>query len=748
MAPISLRYILLTAALGCAAAIALTGCHSSPPTPTSATSKPLTILQLIQQVNAEANPEHDEFQNAARVKLMQEAFAQHKIPAKDLMQTRITYAHELLAADKTDEALKEWAGIEAQVKSQGQDVWAKNGSQLLTQYAIAYLRMGEEQNCCVRNNANSCLAPIQGSGIHTVQEGSRGAIKCLTEALQLDKSNMAARWLINVAYMTVGDYPAKVPKDILIPPSRLGGEYPLPRFYNAAPEMGLDFLGWAGSVVLEDFEGNGLLDIMIASWNMTKHMQYFHNNGDGTFTDRTTEAGLNDVIGGLNVITTDYNNDGRPDVVVLRGGWRGKAGNFPLSLLRNDGSGHFTDVTLDTGLLSQGPTQTAVAFDYNGDGWLDLFVGYESTPGNPHPCKLFRNDAGKFTDVTQQCGINVSRLVKGVVSADYMHTGRPGVYLSCKDGPSILLRNDGPVGADHSPSAPWKFTDVSSTAGVSDQISSFSCFFFDYDNDGWPDLYVGGFNVRDVGEVAKDYLGLPTDGEKARLYHNNRDGTFTDVTKKAHLDKIILGMGINFGDLDNDGWLDFYVGTGTPDFSTIMPNRMFRNHDGKYFDEVTTTADVGDLQKGHGIAFGDINNNGQQDIFLVSGGALEADTAHDCLFINPGSSNHWVTMQLTGVKSNRIAIGAEICATVSTPSGERRIYKTAGPGGSFGNNPMRQEIGLGNATAITDVTIHWPASGIVQHITGLQMDKFYKITEGDDVPKPWDVPTFKLKHQN
>ncbi len=445
------------------------------------------------------------------------------------------------------------------------------------------------------------------------------------------------------------------------------------------------------------------------------------------------------------MITTDYNNDGRPDIIVLRGGWLGRSGHYPLSLLRNDGKGHFTDVTIQAGLLTLGPTQTAVAFDYNGDGYLDLFVGYEASPDDSGACKLFRNNGnGTFTDVTRQCGLNIVRFVKGVVSADFTHSGRPGLYISCCGQPNVLLRNDGPAGPDKSPTAPWKFTDISSQAGVDLQTSSFSCFFFDYDNDGWPDLFVCGYAGVRVSDVVNDYLGLPTTAPKAKLYHNNHDGTFTDVTEQSHLDKVILGMGLNFGDLDNDGWLDFYAGTGNPDLATLIPKRMFRNHDGKYFDEVTTTGDFGHLQKGHGIAFGDLNNNGQQDVFIVLGGAFEGDTAHDALFVNPGNKNHWVTLKLTGVKSNRIALGAEICVTVTTPQGERKIYRTVSTGGSFGNNPLRQEIGLGDATAIKQVTVRWPITGLQQTFRNLSMDRFYKIREADPNPTPWEVPTFKL----
>ncbi len=137
-------------------------------------------------------------------------------------------------------------------------------------------------------------------------------------------------------------------------------------------------------------------------------------------------------------------------------------------------------------------------------------------------------------------------------------------------------------------------------------------------------------------------------------------------------------------------------------------------------------------------------NNGQQDVFLVAGGSFEGDTAHDVLFLNPGNSNHWVTLSLDGDKSNRIAPGAEICVTVSTRNGDRKIYKTVSPGASFGCNPLRQEVGLGNATAIKQITIHWPASGIDQTIRDVAMDRFYKIKEGAAGAEPWKVPHFQF----
>jgi len=732
----------------CGAQVAAYWRHKSPGTSPAGPAAQLTIPQMLLDINSKLVPRRCVFANAQRAELVRATLSQsaNVMPQADRLRLEGTYAEELMNAGKTEESVKAYDALIHEIQTVDPEKWKEQGPTLLTRQAIGYLRMGEQQNCCDRNNPNSCLLPIAGSGIHTKQEGSRGAIRCLQEVLKIDSSDLSARWLLNIAYMTIGEYPKKVPAKWLIPLKDFGGDFAMTKFYNAAPDMGLDFLGWSGSIVMEDFEGNGLLDLVISSFRPEGQLRYIHNNGDGTFTERTKESGFPGEIGGLNMITTDYNNDGRPDIVVLRGGWMAKDGYYPLSLLRNDGNGHFTDVTIQAGLVTLGPTQTAVVFDYNRDGFLDMFVGYEGGGGETVACKLFRNNGnGTFTDVTQLCGLDIVRFVKGVVSADFMHNGLPGLYLSCQGQPSVLLRNDGPAGADKSPMAPWKFTDITHEAGVDLQYSSFSCFFADYDNDGWPDLYVNGYGgLRNVGDVAADYLGKPTPAAKSKLYHNNHNGAFTDVSKQAHLDKVNEGMGMNFGDLDNDGWLDFYVGTGNPDIGLIIPNRMFRNHDGKYFDEVTTTGDFGHLQKGHGVAFGDLRNNGQQDIFLVAGGAFEGDTAHDCLYLNPGNKGHWINLKLTGVKSNRVAIGAEICVTAITPQGERKIYKTVNTGGSFGNNPLRQEIGLGNATAIKQVSIHWPASGIDQTVTNLTMDHFYKIKEGDSNAELWQVPTFKI----
>jgi hypothetical protein len=608
--------------------------------------------------------------------------------------------------------------------------------------------MAEQTNCLANHNADSCLLPIQGGGVHIQQQYSRAAIGVLTNILNATPSDLVSRWLLTIASMTVGDYPDRVNREWVIPPQAFKSEYDIKRFPDIAGRLGLDLNGLAGGCIVEDFDNDGYLDLMVSRWGLRDQLRFFRNNADGSFTERTFEAGLVAEVGGLNLIQTDYNNDGYADAMVLRGGWLAGQGHYPKSLLRNNGDGTFSDVTEEAGLLSFRPSQTAVWFDYNNDGWLDVFMGNESVEADVNPCELYRNNRdGTFTECAKEVGVANVGYVKAVVSADFNQDGWPDLYLSRSAQPNVLYRNDGPSGSDKSLKAPWRFTDVTESAGVAEPVFSFPAFFFDQDNDGWPDLYVSGFNLGQagVGEIAAEYLGQPTKAAKPRLYRNNRDGTFKDVTQSARLNRILHSMGSNFGDLDNDGFLDMYLGTGDPILRTVIPNRMLRNADGKFFQDVTTSGGFGNLQKGHAIAFGDLDNDGDQDIYEVLGGAVEGDVYSNVLFENPGHGNHWITLKLEGKRSNRAAIGARIRVVVKEGWWrERSIYKTVGSGGSFGASPFRQEIGLGAATTVQRVEILWPATGKTQILKGLEVDRFYQIQEDGPAAAAWPVRSLRL----
>ncbi len=695
------------------------------------------MSELLKSIAASIDPRDTTLVvNRERAALMKAAIqsASDDYPGASL---RLQYAIELVRAGDNSEALKQLDQLEAQLKRLSASLWKSNSRTVLIWKAIANMRIGELQNCCSVANADSCLIPIQNGGIHTRTEGSTSAIRYFEMILQDHPDDMEARWLLNVACMTLGKYPNAVPSKWLIPPSAFKSEADCGKFKNVAPRIGLKLLGLSGGAVVEDFDGDGLLDLMVSGMGFEDQLHFYHNNGDGTFTDRTKEAGLIGETGGLNLFQADYNNDGFPDLLVLRGGWLGKAGNFPFSLLRNNGDGTFSDVTRAAGLLHRAATQSAVWLDYNNDGKLDLFVGYESGAAGTHPCSLFRNNGdGTFTDVAQQAGVDAVGWVKSAVSVDYDNDGWPDIFLSVFGGKKVLYHNNGN----------GTFTDVADKAGIKGPKFSFGSFFFDYDNDGWPDLFVCGYKSDSIGDITGEYIGKPgTSVERPALYHNNRDGTFTEVTREAHLYHSIAGMGLNFGDIDNDGLLDIYIGTGNPDFAALVPNRMFRNKDGKTFQDVTTSTDTGHLQKGHAVVFADFNNDGQQDVFAQMGGAYHSDVAFSALFANPGHRNHWITLKLEGVQSNRSAFGARIDVAATTRRGIRHLFRTVGTGGSFGGNPLRQEIGLGDAVSIDHVDIFWPVTRKTQHIDGktLLMDRFWHIREDQTSPDQLHLKSFR-----
>jgi len=656
------------------------------------------------------------------------------------------YALTLLNDGSSEEAVKALDELERMLAQNSLSPKQEDLTKIRLLRAIAWLRVGEQENCLDNHNAESCLLPIQGGGVHKLTRGSRNAVQVLQGILDTDPSPYAI-WLYNIAYMTLGEYPDRVPEQWRVPPEVFKSDYDIKRFPDVAGQLGLDMDDYAGGVVMDDFDNDGFLDLMISSTGLDSSMRYFHNNGNGTFTDWSEPAGLKGLTRGLNIIQADYDNDGFVDVLVLRGGWLGQNGRFPLSLLHNNGDNTFTDVTEKAGLLRFHPTQTAVWFDFNGDGLLDLFIGNETIPGSgaEDPCELFRNNGdGTFTECAAESGVAAIGWVKGVVSGDFNNDGRPDLYLSRLGAPNILFRNDGPAGGDKSPKAPWHFTNVAAAAGVTEPIRSFPCMFFDYDNDGWLDIFVSGYAITNAGDILADYLdSAPPTAERPRLYHNNRDGTFTDATKQMGLWKVLESMGANFGDLDNDGWLDFYVGPGDPLPGTLIPKRMFRNDGGKRFQDVTTAGGFGQLQKGHGIAFGDLNNDGDQDIYSVVGGHLYFDHYPHQLFANPGHGNHWLKLKLEGVKSNRSAIGARIKVVAKSAAGEREIHRVVGSGGSFGASPLRQEIGLGQAENIVRVEIFWPVTGKTQVISGLALDRCYAIREGEDQARETVLKSFR-----
>lgn len=689
------------------------------------------MARLLESLNEQVNPMENRFLNQKRVEFYQEAL-QRKPSTEREMELRFQLATELLQVNRFDEALSEMGRVRAISRAAEMPLVGANEVNLSLREALCHMRRGELANCLSNHNADSCLMPLRGGGVYPSRKDSIEAIRLLTDFLRGHPSDLSGRWLLNVAHMTLGEYPERVPPEWLIPADVFRSELDVGRFRDVASAVGLGRTELSGGALVDDFDGDGQLDVVTSSIGLRDPMRFFRNRGDGSFEDRTRQAGLAGLNGGLNLVHADFDNDGDPDILVLRGGWMGEGGRFPNSLLRNDG-GRFEDVTKQARVLSFHPTQTAVWFDYNGDGWLDLFIGNESSPGGPpHPCELYRNNRnGTFTDVSRINRMDVVAFVKGCTTLDYDNDGRPDLFLSIQGGRSLLFRNDGPKPADGVEKARWGFTEVAEQAGVALQRFTFPCWSFDYDNDGFEDLFVAGYHINSVGDVVADMLGMPSPAERSKLYRNRGDGTFEDVSRAAGVDRVLHAMGSNFGDLDNDGWLDMRLGTGDPSLATIIPNLMFRNDRGRRFQDVTTSGGFGNLQKGHAVAFADLDNDGDQDVYEDLGGAYHGDQYPNALLENPGHGNHWIKLKLEGRTANRSGIGARIRVRCATPEGDRIIHRTCNTGGSFGGNPLRLEIGLGRATAVKSVEIDWPGSRSRQSVGIPRIDSAYRIREGD-----------------
>ena len=592
---------------------------------------------------------------------------------------------------------------------------------------VAWMRRGETQNCCSQYTPDSCIIPISESAVHLNEKGSRNAIQYFSELLAkaAEKSvwYYRSKWLLNVAYMTLGEYPEKVPQKYLIPESAFRSEETYPVFKNIANDLGLDSFNLSGGVVIDDFNNDNRLDIVTTSWSSGASPKFFMRLDDGSFKESSIASGLEGVYGGLNIESGDYNNDGNLDLYILRGAWLEGAGDLPNSLLRNNGDGTFTDVTFKLGLADVNrPTQTAGWSDFDNDGDLDLFVGNETTPGKVAPCQLFRNDGENgFIDIAISAGVTNDRFTKGVSWGDYNNDRFPDLYVSNFRGKNRLYKNNGD----------GTFTDVAEKLGVGDPISSFPAWFWDFDNDGQLDIFVASYSGN-IEHLAAYKSNEPAEYERLCLYKNDGKGGFTEVAEKVGLKDPVLPMGSNFGDINNDGYLDFYLGTGDPGYGSLMPNLMYLNKSGEYFADITMASRLGHLQKGHAVAFADLDNDGDVDLFEQLGGAYPGDGYRDALFENPGSNNSSITVKIIGEKSNKSGIGVRIRIDITENGVKRSVYRHVNSGGSFGANPLRQCIGTGGAQLVDSMEIFWPTTNRTQVFKNFKTGTFVEVLEGSD----------------
>ena len=653
-----------------------------------------------------------------------------KVEPEKKIITWFKYCQQLLKAGEIQTCINEIENLIIRQQLTYQDLITKDLLPIIDLLAISYLRLGEVNNCQNNHNSYSCILPLKDQALHIDVSGSKKAIEIYTQIYE-KFPNDNYKWLLNLAHMSIGEHPNNVPEKYRINyPNWNIEQKEIKAFKEVSLKLGIAQDGLSGGVSIDDFNNDGLLDIFMTSYGMSDQSKLYTNTSNG-FIDTTEEAGLTGIVSGLNCIHADYDNDGNIDIFVLRGAWLGEGGNHPNSLLKNNGDGTFTDVTKSAGLLSFHPTQTASWADVNNDGYLDLFIGNESNEKQSHPCELYINQKdGSFTEESSNYNLSsIEGYIKGVVFGDINNDKWPDLYISVMGGNNLLFKNDF-----------GKFKNISETAGVQGPDFSFPTWFWDLNNDGFNDIFVASYDTRNTkniaGDFAKELQGKKVLSDKSKLYINNGDETFSEQSNSFNIDKSFYAMGSNFGDLDNDGWLDFYIGTGSPEFTSVVPNRMFRNVDGISFEEVTSAGGFGHIQKGHGVSFADLDNDGDQDIYAVLGGAYEGDNYPNVCFENPTFENNWVILNLEGVQSNRSAIGTKLKFDLDNG---RTIFYSINTGGSFGANSLQAEIGLGQSELIQTLTIIWPSSD-AQIFNSVVVNKKYKLLEGQNklIEEPYE----------
>jgi hypothetical protein len=625
--------------------------------------------------------------------------------------------------------------IEQDISSRGEN------EQKLFWLAMCYLRQAEAENCLRHLNAGAeldgthhtmshchcrqglCCLPLTHH--HTRPEFSLSAAKLFEQLLdRYDSNNYLYRWLLNFCYMTVGGFPQDVPPayaphDDFIETfygksgNAIQGKYSYLVLEEQARELGVDVLQTGRGVAVEDFDNDGYLDLIVT--DSYGELKYFKNDRGTRFIDRTKEVGLSGVKQAFIITAADYDNDGWMDLFVSR-----PFGTF--ALFKNNGDGTFTDVTASSGLLDGKSNDDEIAAtwvsawsDVNNDGYLDLFLaqwgfkmpfvnGILSKPRMDS--KLFIYENGRFVDRTEEYGLKdvvKDQYFIGATFGDYDGDGYPDLFLTSPlRNTSVLLKN-------------VEGKRFERTNLVPRTEGGFVCCFLDINHDGRLDIFQSGFgDARTNTELA--VFGKNRDryrSSHSTIFIQDAQGRFQD--RHDFFDLPMSTMGASYGDINNDGLYDFYLGTGTPEGWFILPNLFYVSEaDGTKFagrmTNISMLHGLGTIQKGHGIVFFDFNNDGLEDVYSSLGGMWPGDPWRSQLFVNKSkTSNSWVKFRLRGRQTNRFGVGATLKVVGENAAGQEIVrYCQIDNKTGFGSSPYLAHVGLMDAVRVKTVEVYWP----------------------------------------
>jgi hypothetical protein len=597
-----------------------------------------------------------------------------------------------------------------------QTINPKHSKKLKVLYGITYFHAAEMIECI--QNKSPCLYPPENEAGQKSKKHYLIAQKYFKAYLDNNPNDLHIKFLYNITTRMLGE---KV-NHHLIKNEIFGKKKVSKQFTNISKELGLyDQQTSSGGVIIDDFNGDNYMDIVISSSNRTIYYEYSKINK--CYKDKSKSSKLSNAINAYNVTQIDFDNDGDLDLYFHQGGWKKPNidKNYFNILMENNGKGTFEDTTKKRGLRDSNNTNVASVWaDFNRDGKIDLFVCNELQDPD-----LFINLGKKFKNIIKSSGIKNKDTCKGASWGDINGDDWPDLVISNYKSPNKIYINQ----------KDSTFKIASYPKVQKKPFPSFPTWFFDYNNDGYEDLFISSHESNPSRFIDSLY-GKTIEKMSQRLYRNDGDGSLKDVTKELGLNISPMAMGASYGDINNSGYLDILLGTGSGTYSSVVPNLTYLNKDGKFFEAATSTLGLGFRGKGHSINVTDIDNDGDKDILFSFGGMDSLfDHQYPQLMLNNGNTNNWITLLLEGTKSNRSALGAKIQVIAVKNGVENSYYQKITHGSSYGSQSFRSEIGLSSSKQIKNIIIKWP-SGSVQKLGRLKINNFYKVKENKkDVTK-------------
>lgn len=502
-----------------------------------------------------------------------------------------------------------------------------------------------------------------------------------------------------------------------------------------------------GGIAWLDYDQDGDLDLYVTNGAGTTN-GLFRNNGDGTFTDVSEAAGVDNELGNSGVVVGDIDNDGYPDIFLTGEGRLAGPAQTPTRMYHNNGDGTFTDITAISGLIGSDSAAAVAMGDINNDGYLDIFIASPGHlpaipvfgPGTSDENKLYLNNGDlTFTDITASAGVSglyidafgdtVSDGACAAAFSDYnndglldIFVGNCNAFFSPNINPAPFVVRPTPLNL-YQNNGDGTFTDVATSAGLNLPGLWMGLAFGDYDNDGDIDLF-----ATSLGTSAQSQF-------PHALFRNNGDGTYTNVITDVGINNSEFSWGVTFADFDNNGGLDLFQTGALPLFGIIgpgkaSPGRLFINDGyGQFSDDSSATGIDMSLKYTSGLAQADYNNDGFIDIAVMTApysiGPLTVESDNLVLLHNQGNKNHWITVRLVGTTSNRDGIGAIIKAK----TGNKTQIREVRAGSSFASSESPwPTFGLGKYRQ-AKITVAWP-SGLTETFPGNPADQVITLTEG------------------